>query len=64
MGAAEKKDLLLKARFEQIEQTGGKKAVNKAIEKKRKKVAGKEKKSRRIIENSSRGDNGKRRRVV
>jgi ribosomal RNA-processing protein 36 len=43
---ADKKDLLLKARFQALEQEGGKRKVKKAIEKKQKKIAGKEKKSR------------------
>ncbi len=42
----DKKELLLKARFEALEEKGGKRLVNKAIEKKQKKVAAKEKKSR------------------
>ncbi|WVR08082.1 hypothetical protein IAU60_005128 [Kwoniella sp. DSM 27419] len=46
MKKGEKRDLLLKARFEALEKSGGKNAVKKAMEKKRKKVAGKEKKSR------------------
>ena len=37
---------MLKARFEALQAEGGKRAVKKAIEKKQKKVAGKEKKSR------------------
>jgi ribosomal RNA-processing protein 36 len=40
------RDLLLKSRFESLEQRGGKLAVRKAMDKKRKKIAGKEKKSR------------------
>lgn len=43
---SERKDRLLQARFEALEAKGGKRAVRKAIEKKQKKVAGKEKKSR------------------
>lgn len=43
---SDKKDMLLKARYEALEKKGGKRAVKKAIEKKQKKVAGKEKKSR------------------
>ncbi|KAJ9102667.1 hypothetical protein QFC19_004776 [Naganishia cerealis] len=46
MKRADKKDLLLKARFQALEQEGGKRKVKKAIEKKQKKIAGKEKKSR------------------
>lgn len=41
----EKRDLLLKSKYEALE-SRGKHAVKKAVEKKRKKVAGKEKKSR------------------
>lgn len=37
---------MLKARFDSLQARGGKSAVKKAIEKKQKKVAGKEKKSR------------------
>jgi len=43
---AEKKELLTKARYEDIASTGGKRAVKKAIEKKQKKIGQKEKKSR------------------
>lgn len=50
----EQKDLLLKARFENLEQKGGQRAVKKALEKKRKKTASKEKKSRPF----ARGSNG------
>ncbi|WVQ96029.1 hypothetical protein IAU59_003129 [Kwoniella sp. CBS 9459] len=46
MKKGEKRDLLLKARFQALEKTGGKNAVKKAMEKKRRKVAIKEKKSR------------------
>ena len=42
----EQRDLLLKARFEALQEKGGKTAVKKAIEKKRKKISSKEKKSR------------------
>ena len=41
----EKRDLLLKARFDAL-QSEGKTALKKAMDRKRKKVAGKEKKSR------------------
>lgn len=51
------RDLLLKSRFESLEQRGGKLAVRKAMDKKRKKIAGKEKKSR---PNSQPGDNSRR----
>lgn len=46
MSPGEKRDLLLKARFDALEQEGGKRAVKKAVDKKRKKVAGREKRSR------------------
>lgn len=46
MKASEKKRLLAQARFEQLNAEGGARAVKKAIAKKQKKVAGKEKKSR------------------
>ena len=42
----DQKELLLKARFEHLNEQGGQRAVKKAIEKKRKKTASKEKKSR------------------
>jgi ribosomal RNA-processing protein 36 len=66
--SGEKKDLLLKAKFEDLQKRGGQKAVKKAVEKKRKKVAGKEKKSRpfaRGQEDAARTseDGAKRRRV-
>jgi ribosomal RNA-processing protein 36 len=61
MKKGEKKDLLLKARFEALEQAGGKRAVKKAVDKKRKKVAGKEKKSR---PDGVGGMDAKRRRVA
>lgn len=62
----EQKDVLLKARFENLEKKGGKTAVKKAIEKKRKKVAGKEKKSRPFAPGSQggAGGEGKRRRTA
>lgn len=63
---AEKRDLLLKARFEALEASGGKRAVKKAVDKKRKKVAGKEKKSRPFAAGGfgQGGGDGKRRRVA
>ena len=45
-GTGAKRDLLLKSRFDALEADGGKMAVKKALDKKRKKVASKEKKSR------------------
>ncbi|KAG1786596.1 uncharacterized protein HD556DRAFT_1042783 [Suillus plorans] len=46
MKSAEKKELLMKARYDAIASSGGKRAVKKAIEKKQKKQSQKEKKSR------------------
>ncbi|TXT12841.1 hypothetical protein VHUM_01242 [Vanrija humicola] len=46
MKKSEKRDLLLKAKFDSLEEKGGKGAVKKAMDKKMKKVAAKEKKSR------------------
>lgn len=46
MKSAEKKELLIKARYDAIASSGGKRAVKKAIEKKRKKQSQKEKRSR------------------
>lgn len=43
---AEKRKLLVKARYDALATEGGKRAVRKAIEKKQKKVGQKEKKSR------------------
>ncbi|WWD20276.1 hypothetical protein CI109_104752 [Kwoniella shandongensis] len=64
MKKGEKRDLLLKARFETLEKKGGKTAVKKAIEKKRKKTASKEKKSRPFAKGESgMGGDAKRRRV-
>lgn len=67
----EQKDLLLKARFDNLEQKGGNRAVKKALEKKRKKVAGKEKKSRPFARGAGGagaggggGGDGKRRRTA
>jgi ribosomal RNA-processing protein 36 len=45
-GTADKKDFLVRARYDALAATGGKGAVKKAIEKKRKKISEKEKKSR------------------
>ena len=44
--AADKKELLVKAKFEALAESGGRSAVRKAIEKKQKKVGQKEKKRR------------------
>lgn len=64
--SAEKKDILLKARFASLEAEGGKGAVKKAMDKKLKKVAGKEKKSRPFAAGGGAGMEGdrKRRRVA
>ncbi|WVQ77725.1 hypothetical protein IAR50_007415 [Cryptococcus sp. DSM 104548] len=65
MKKGEKRDLLLKARFEDLEKSGGKTAVKKLVEKKRKKIAGKEKKSRPFAAGGgSAGGDGKRRRIA
>lgn len=40
------RDLLLQSKFDSLESSGGKTAVKRAIEKKRRKMASKEKKSR------------------
>ena len=45
-GVADKKELLLRAKYDALAETGGKGAVRKAIEKKQKKVNQKEKKRR------------------
>ena len=45
-GPADKKDLLVRARYDALAATGGKNAVKKAIEKKHKKISQKEKKFR------------------
>ncbi|GMK55342.1 hypothetical protein CspeluHIS016_0203980 [Cutaneotrichosporon spelunceum] len=60
---SEKRDLLLEARFEALEKEGGARAVKKVVEKKRKKVAGKEKKSRPFKAGGFGEGGGKRRRV-
>ncbi|KAJ4002368.1 hypothetical protein F5050DRAFT_1717108 [Lentinula boryana] len=46
MKESEKKELLVRARYDAIAEQGGQRAVKKSIEKKRKKIAQKEKKSR------------------
>lgn len=55
---AEKRDLLLKSKFDTLEKTGGKGAVKKAMDKKLKKVAGKEKKSRPFSVSAGAGGGG------
>ncbi|WWC95793.1 hypothetical protein V866_002659 [Kwoniella sp. B9012] len=55
MKKSEKRDLLLKSKFESLEAQGGKSAVKKAMEKKRKKIASKEKKSRPFAKGSGGG---------
>ena len=47
--AADKKELLLRAKYETLAATGGRGAVRKAIEKKQKKVNQKEKKKRPFV---------------
>jgi ribosomal RNA-processing protein 36 len=54
----DQKELLLKARFEHLNEQGGQRAVKKAIEKKRKKTASKEKKSRPFARGSAPGGGG------
>lgn len=57
---------MLKARFQSLEDEGGKHAVKKALDKKRRKVAAKEKKSRPFAPGQGGGaprDGAKRRRV-
>jgi len=68
MKNSEKRDLLLKSRFDALERQGGRRAVKKAMEKKQKKLAGKEKKSRPFArgdgaETTDRRDSAKRRRI-
>lgn len=46
MPIADKKELLVRARYDALAQAGGKSAVKRAIEKKQKKISQKEKKSR------------------
>ncbi|WWD04563.1 hypothetical protein V865_002633 [Kwoniella europaea PYCC6329] len=55
MKKSEKRDLLLISKFESLEAQGGKSAVKKAMEKKRKKIASKEKKSRPFAKGSGGG---------
>ncbi|KAK7064260.1 hypothetical protein R3P38DRAFT_3301834 [Favolaschia claudopus] len=57
MKNSEKKDFLLRARYDALAREGGKRAVKKAIEKKQKKIGQKEKKSRPFAK-----DNGLKRR--
>ncbi|KAG0693187.1 hypothetical protein DFH29DRAFT_839301 [Suillus ampliporus] len=60
MKSSEKKELLTKARYEDIASSGGKRAVKKAIEKKQKKISQKEKKSRPFPANGDSSSGGKR----
>ena len=60
MCKGEQRDLLLEARFNSLHEKGGKTAVKKAIEKKRKKIAGKEKKSRPFAKSGEGGEAGSR----
>jgi len=55
-GLADKKALLVRARHDALAVTGGKRAVKKAIEKKRKKIGQKEKKSRPFAREQVSGD--------
>ncbi|KAG6890375.1 hypothetical protein C0992_001965 [Termitomyces sp. T32_za158] len=59
MKKANKRELLMKARYDALAEEGGKRAVKKAIEKRQKKIGQKEKKSRPFVQ-----DGAKRRRVV
>lgn len=69
---ANKRELLIRARYEALAADGGKRAVKKAIEKKQKKIGQKEKKSRpypkgglkRGFDSSSREDGREKRRRV
>lgn len=53
---ADKKDLLVRARYDALANTGVKRAVKKAIEKKQKKISQKEKRSRPFARSQSSGD--------
>nr|ODN92289.1 hypothetical protein L204_05388 [Cryptococcus depauperatus CBS 7855] len=64
MKKSEKRDLLLKAKFQDLEKHGGKTAVKKLVEKKRKKIASKEKKSRPFMKSTESVDGDKRRRMA
>jgi ribosomal RNA-processing protein 36 len=55
-GTADKRDLLVRARYDALAATGGKGAVKKAIEKKQKKISQKEKKSRPFARERSGGE--------
>ncbi|KAG6842241.1 hypothetical protein C0991_000211 [Blastosporella zonata] len=59
MKESNKRDLLMKARYEALAAEGGKRAVKKVIEKKQKKIEQKEKKSRPFVK-----DGAKRRKVA
>lgn len=56
---ADKRELLMKARYDALTAEGGKRAVKKVIEKRQKKIGQKEKRSRPFVQ-----DGAKRRRVV
>lgn len=51
--AAEKKEFLVRARYDALAAEGGKRAVKKAIEKKQKKIGQKEKRSRPFAKGSA-----------
>ncbi|TFK57130.1 DUF947-domain-containing protein [Heliocybe sulcata] len=57
MKSSDKKDLLMKARYEALASSGGSLAVKKAIEKKQRKISQKEKKSRPFPSRRAEGDN-------
>lgn len=62
MSAADKKELLVRARYDALAAAGGKRAVKKAIEKKQKKIGQKEKKSRPFARGQGGGDERPRKR--
>ena len=55
---ADKKALLLRAKYDALAETGGRGAVRKAIEKKQKKVNQKEKKKRPFVAGQTQGSRG------
>ena len=59
---AEKKELLLRARYDALAASGGRLAVKKAIEKKQKKQGQKEKRSRPFAPTSGDGPEGRKQR--
>ena len=53
---ADKRELILRARYDSLAQEGGQRAVKKAIEKRQKKIAQKEKKSQPFVQRSVVGE--------